>query len=450
MMKSIITKELKKYQEKIEELSIKTEFITRKVKITAESFVGTLTSVNSEEILSDERLCRNMQEDYKIDIKRQALNKRLHETKSVEYLKKITESLLENSYKVTDKTIKGLLSPFKNTYIEDNSGISLQEDVKEEFRGSGGNASKAGMKIYLNYNYTQKSIADLKITEGVRSDSKFTDRIISILKKGDLVLRDLGFFKIDSLKNIEEKDAYYLSRYFLATNLYINDKKIDLLEFLESKKYLNVIDEEVQISTKKLSTRLIAIRVSDKIYNERVRKLKKAYQRRRKNPKKETLKLQRYVIFITNIPKDMIEANYIGTIYRIRWEIELCFKRWKSILKIDRLTGTNGNRTLCFIYAKLIAIILINNFKQYALTLAYQRNRELSTDKFFKWILDRDRFQRLLAKEFSVTQFLEMISNNITRLFKDKRLERLSSLDLILTSASFYYSDDGIYLGMLA
>jgi len=81
MMKSIIAKEIKKYQEKIEELAQSTGFIKRKVKITAQSFVGTLTSVNSEELLSDERLCRNMQEDYGIDMKRQALNKRLHQKK---------------------------------------------------------------------------------------------------------------------------------------------------------------------------------------------------------------------------------------------------------------------------------------------------------------------------------------------------------------------------------
>jgi len=306
------------------------------------------------------------------------------------------------------------------------------------------------MKIYLNYNYTQKSIADLETTEGVKSDSKFTDKIISILKKDDLVLRDLGFFKIDSLKKIAEKGAYYLSRYFLSTNLYIDDKKVDLLEFLESKKHLGIIDEEVEISTKKLSTRLVAIRVSDDVYNERVRVLKRAYQQRRRTPKKETLKLQRYVIFVTNIPKDMIEAKYIGTIYRLRWEIELCFKRWKSILKIDRLTGESGNRTLCFIYAKLIAILLINNFEQYALALAHQKNRELSTDKFLKWIVDRDRFQRLLAGEFSITQFLKMILDNITRLLKDKRKKRLSSLDLILTSASFYDCDDVLSLDMVA
>lgn len=81
MMKSIISKELKKYRVKIEELAESTGFIVRKVKLTGLSFVGTLMSVNSEAILSDERLCRNMQEDYDIDIKRQALNKRLHQKK---------------------------------------------------------------------------------------------------------------------------------------------------------------------------------------------------------------------------------------------------------------------------------------------------------------------------------------------------------------------------------
>lgn len=81
MMKSIISKEIKKYRIKIEALAETTGFIARKVKLTGLSFVGTLMSVNSEEILSDERLCRNMQEDYAIDIKRQALNKRLHQKK---------------------------------------------------------------------------------------------------------------------------------------------------------------------------------------------------------------------------------------------------------------------------------------------------------------------------------------------------------------------------------
>lgn len=81
MMKKIIAKQLQKYQSLISDLAISTGFIKRRVKVTAASFVGSLMSVNSEEILSDEQTCSNMQEDYGIDIKRQALNKRLHEKK---------------------------------------------------------------------------------------------------------------------------------------------------------------------------------------------------------------------------------------------------------------------------------------------------------------------------------------------------------------------------------
>ena len=81
MMRSIIPKEIKKYQDKIEELAISTKFIARKVKMTGLSFVGTLMSVNSNSIMSDENLCSNMSEDYGTNITRQGLNKRLHQKK---------------------------------------------------------------------------------------------------------------------------------------------------------------------------------------------------------------------------------------------------------------------------------------------------------------------------------------------------------------------------------
>jgi len=330
------------------------------------------------------------------------------------------------------------LSPFKNTYIEDNSSISLPKDLKNKYKGSGGKASSSALKIYLNYNVTQNSIEKLELASWNKSDAKFTKKVIPILKKNDLVLRDLGFFKIDRFREIEKKKAYYVSRYFLATTLYINNEKIDLFKFLKSKKEHIIIDEQVKISTQKFSTRLIAIRVSDEIYNQRVRALNKAYRKRRKTPTKSTIELQRYVIFITNIPKEMIAPQHIGTIYRLRWSIELVFKRWKSTFKIDRVTGTNGNRTLCFIYVKLIAILLMSNFENYALLLAKKIGRELSYEKFFKWILSRDRFQRLFASEFSIEQFLQKLEDNIPRMLRDRRKKRLSSLDLILSSAPFY------------
>jgi len=59
-------------------------------------------------------------------------------------------------------------------------------------------------------------------------------------------------------------------------------------------------------------------------------------------------------------------------------------------------------------------------------------------EKFFKWILSRDRFQRLFASEFSIESFLQKLERNISRMLRDRRKKRLSSLDLILFSAPFY------------
>ena len=359
----------------------------------------------------------------------------------------MTQTVLEDRYKpvINNKELKGLLSHFVNIYVEDSSTISLQEDLKDTYKGSGGDASSSALKIHLTYNVTVNSIKGLKISSANKSDAKFAKDILSIINKGDLVLRDLGYFNIDILNSINQKEAFFISRYFLATTLYVNNKKVDLLEFLNSKKEYDIIDESVHISSHKLPVRLIAFRVSDEIFNQRVRVLNKGYKQRRKTPKKSTIELQRYVIFITNIPKEIIASSHIGTIYRLRWCIELIFKRWKSIFKINRVTGKKGNRTLCFIYAKIIAILLINNFENYALLLAKKLKRELSYEKFFKWILTRDRFQRLFALEFTIDSFLNKLKQNIPRMLKDKRKKRPSTIELLINSASFYDCNDILY-----
>lgn len=57
-----------------------------------------------------------------------------------------------------------------------------------------------------------------------------------------------------------------------------------------------------------------------------------------------------YSAFITNVPIEILSAEIIGTIYQLRWEIELIFKQWKSQLKMNVLEGINHNRIECLIW----------------------------------------------------------------------------------------------------
>jgi hypothetical protein len=87
----------------------------------------------------------------------------------------------------------------------------------------------------------------------------------------------------------------------------------------------------------------------------------------------------------------------IGTVYRIRWQIELIFKCWKSRLEIHYLKGTNYHRILCLIYAKLILILLVNQI--YRLVEYIERgksNRIVSMPKVFAWMKDTERILKII------------------------------------------------------
>ena len=404
-MVSIIKKGFEKIKDSLQKISEEVRFIKRKGgEITAENFVQSLLGANNKKVMSDEAICRNLYEDYNADLTRQSLNEWLHKDVSVEYLGKVFEKTLSKNNIYNDDEIKGLTAHFKNVFVEDNSTISLHESMSNKYKGVGGSALTSAIKIYFNYNVIVDKIADIRIFDGTKSDAKCSDYVLDVLKKGDLVLRDLGFFKISSFKKIIDVGAYFLSRYFLSTNIYIDDKKTDILDFIKSKKDFTVLDEWVKLSNEKLPVRVIVYKVPDEVYNQRARAIRKEDKKRGITSSKRRFELQRYNIFITNIPAEIIDAKKIGTLYRLRWQIELVFKRWKSQMNINVITSTSkkkkdtpnkkggkiGNRILCFIYVKLIAILIMNQIEHFMVLLAREKGRELSPDKFVKWIIDID------------------------------------------------------------
>ena len=64
-----------------------------------------------------------------------------------------------------------------------------------------------------------------------------------------------------------------------------------------------------------------------------------------------------FVILATSLPADY-PVDEIFAMYRLRWQIELAFKRLKSLLNIDRLPATSDKGARSWIYAHLIVALL--------------------------------------------------------------------------------------------
>jgi hypothetical protein len=70
-----------------------------------------------------------------------------------------------------------------------------------------------------------------------------------------------------------------------------------------------------------------------------------------------------FLMLATSLPPD-IPADEICAVYRLRWQIELAFKRLKSLLHIDRLPTRTEAGSLSWLYSHLILALLTDDICQ--------------------------------------------------------------------------------------
>ena len=268
--------------------------------------------------------------DLNVEISPSGLNQRIN-GQSVTLLKQVLGKSIQKSQ--NNKEVNKFLHQFTAVQIVDSSYISLPVTLREEYPGIG-RAQAAGMKMWLNYEYLRGEVTALELTAGREADQK-SRMHIEHAKKGSLNLFDLGFFKQGVFAEFKQKEAYFISRYQTQTALYWqtdDQQRIALAHYLG-----NTMENEIDLpcllgQKARVPIRLVCQRLPQKVAAERRRKAKQKAKAdgRRVIPTKRTLQLLDWAIFITNVPAEMLCVKQITLIYRLRWQIELIFKLWKS------------------------------------------------------------------------------------------------------------------------
>jgi hypothetical protein len=63
-------------------------------------------------------------------------------------------------------------------------------------------------------------------------------------------------------------------------------------------------------------------------------------------------------LFVTNVPAEKLSVREVWVMARLRWQIELLFKLWKSQGQLDTSRSHKPYRILCEVYAKLLGLLL--------------------------------------------------------------------------------------------
>jgi hypothetical protein len=383
-------------------LAKSTGFIKRQGSITAFAFVYMLSFGflgNGSKALT--YLVGGLRDLFGVNVTAQALSKRINTKFSTIFLRSVMEKLLETQLSIGLKNhFSELFYMFSGIFLEDSTAVTLNEDLSEDFRGSGGGASKSALKIQCIFDIMTNLMHSTKITSGIVPDVSSAYDVLKCIKRGCLIIRDLGYFSIPALAMIEKKCAYYLSRLSITTNVYLNEtdtERLDVPDFLKREllKENSSISIPIYVGQKeRFKTRLVAEKVPAHVSEQRKAKYK---EKHKKSPPEYYKEWCGYSIFITNIPENIFSSKMIISLYKIRWQIELVFLNLKMNIEIDVMKGTNKHRIEGLVYGRLITILTICIIQNYAINKA--GNREVSGNKLTKWLISDNRLHQAIRKE---------------------------------------------------
>lgn len=159
-----------------------------------------LLTFNNQSQLSSQALCKRINSPAASALMKGVLN---------ELLIKVHEQMTWFCPKLAEG-IKG----FNRILIQDSSIMMLNEKLEEKYKGTnrGGCTGKAQVKIDLITDISKGILIDAKLFKGSEPDRSFAERLLSIVKEGDLIIRDLGYFTINAFQKILEANAFFLSR----------------------------------------------------------------------------------------------------------------------------------------------------------------------------------------------------------------------------------------------
>lgn len=336
---------------------------------------------------------------YKIEMKRQGLEYKLKEKKTMIFVKEVYKYLLKRNLKGLEEIIQNeTIRKFNNIYTEDSTLIEVNEKHKEKYKGAN---KKAIIKANLMYAPNKGGIKNINIANGRTSDFKISEDNLDLLEENDLIIRDLGYFKLSSFKKIMEKKAYFISRHKNGTTMKLgNGEKINnLYEYIKSQDK-KMLDFNVFLGKEEVSVRVIAYEMPDEVYKKRLEKASKHSIKKNNKDITEGHKNElKYSIFITNIPQSVLAPELIGTLYKYRWEIELLFKELKSIFNLDKNYNIkNENRLITNIYLKFIAFMLLIPIKNIILSSVFSDKEEVSSFVLSHWLLNYSGIISMFSK----------------------------------------------------
>jgi DDE family transposase len=252
-----------------------------------------------------------------------------------------------------------LLARFTGVYIDDSTTVGLPLALAEFFPGCGGSGGPtAALKVPLRLELRRGALAVSDLQPG-RACDLASPLPHGPLPAGSLRLADLGYYSLGAFQEYDLQGVYVLSRLPARTALFdAAGRRWKLHEFLQAQPGGRV-EAWVQVGSRwRLRLRLLAWRVPPEVLAVRLRRLRQRAGKsgRPVSPAQEAL--AGWNVLVTNAPPELLGLREACVLARLRWQVELLFRLWKSGGHLDESAGRKPYRVLCELLAKLLGLVV--------------------------------------------------------------------------------------------
>lgn len=260
-----------------------------------------------------------------------------------------------------DRTLAPLVERFTVVHLLDSTTVALPAELANRFPGRGGSygGGQAAVKFQAQFDLRHGALDTVAIEAGKDPDQG-TALQSAPLPVGGLRITDLGYFDIEVFRRLHAERGFWISRVPCHTEILTpQGEPIAGIEALFEPGQ-RLVDRPILLGKQaKLPCRIVVWRVPQEVANRRRQKLlATAREKGQPAPSQQRLAWCDWTIFVTNVPCALLTPEEIGVLYRARWQIELMFKRWKSLGRVADLTGTTVTEKLVRLWCRLLAMVV--------------------------------------------------------------------------------------------
>ena len=180
---------------------------------------------------------------------------------------------------------------------------------------------------------------------------------------GDLILADRGFCKPSGIEALSRQGAAVIVRLNTASlPLFCEDgSRFALAEQIREVTETGAGREWpvwVKAAKGRIAGRLCVIRKSEEAAARARRRIERKAQQGGPKTKPETLQYACYVMLFTTVPVSSFSTTEVLEWYRARWQIELVFKRLKTLAELGSLPKYDDQSARAWLYGKLLIALL--------------------------------------------------------------------------------------------